>query len=251
MHMPRLKPKLLVSIWTVDEVPEVIGGDADIIDIKDPSAGSLGLPSLDTVLAVISKVKGYKEVSVAVGDIRDYTQALSYIAYTLSSLNVNYIKMGIEVEDFNNALSIVSQIKRTVEFCNSNVNIVLVGYADWKSIGVLEPLEIIELAKIARVRVVMIDTRIKNGKSTFDHLSPKYLKEFVASAHKNGFRAAIAGGLKIEYLPECVNLGFDVIGVRTAACSGVRLGKISREAIIALKTEIEKQWKRIVQSLDS
>uniref|UniRef100_A0A7C5Z0W2 (5-formylfuran-3-yl)methyl phosphate synthase n=1 Tax=Ignisphaera aggregans TaxID=334771 RepID=A0A7C5Z0W2_9CREN len=41
--MMNAKPKLLVSIWTVDEILEALSSDADIIDVKDPSTGSLGL----------------------------------------------------------------------------------------------------------------------------------------------------------------------------------------------------------------
>ncbi len=250
--MAKLKsrPKLLVSIWTVDEVPEVIEGDADIVDVKDPSIGSLGLPQLDVVFSIVNIInKRSKEISIAIGDIKDYNHSFSYIAYTLSSLNVNYIKIGIEMNDYNKALYTVSQIKKTITYCNNRTNVVLVSYADWKNIGALEPLEIIEVAKTTRVWGVMIDTRIKNGKSTFDYIPLQYLNEFVTNAHKNGLYAAIAGGLKAKHIPTCVDLGFDVIGVRTAACSGgVRLGRISKEAIHALKTEIERHWSKLYSS---
>lgn len=247
--MISLKPRLLVSIWSVDEVAEAVDGGADIIDVKDPSTGSLGLPPLDIVYAVAGKVKGYREVSVAVGDVREYSQALSYVVCTLSLLNIDYVKVGIEMDSFDKALYTVNQIRKVAELYGSKVGIVLVGYADWRSLGVLEPLEVIELAKTARIRAVMIDTRIKNGRSTFDHLSLKYLSEFVAEAHRNSLLTAIAGGLKIEHLSKCVSLGFDIVGVRTAACSGDRLGRVSREAVSALKREIERLYSgRVVRA---
>lgn len=245
MTIVRVKPKLLISIWTVDEVPEVIDSDADIIDVKDPSTGSLGLPSLNVVLSVVNSVRNYKEISVAIGDVRDYSHTLSYIAYTLSLLNVNYIKIGIEMNDYDKAVYTVSQIRRTIAYCNSKTDIVLVSYADWKSIGTLEPLKVIDLAKVTKVQGVMIDTRIKNGKSTFDHIPLRYLEEFVLNANRSGLYTAIAGGLRIEHIPTCVSLGFNVIGVRTAACSGNRLGRVSREAINALKMAIEKHWNKL------
>lgn len=243
----RLKPKLLVSIRTADELSEAIEGGADIIDIKDPSIGSLGLPPLDVVFSIMNIIsESSKEISVAIGDIKDYSHSLSYIAYTLSSLNVNYIKIGMEMNDYSKALYIVSQIKKIITYCNSRTNIVLVSYADWKNIGALEPLEIIKIAKMAKAWGVMIDTRIKNSRSTFDHISLQYLNEFVTNAHENGLYTAIAGGLKVEHIPTCIDLGFDVIGVRTAACSsGTRLGRVSKEAIHALKREIERHWNKL------
>jgi uncharacterized protein (UPF0264 family) len=75
------KPKLLVSIWTVDEILEALSSDADIIDVKDPSTGSLGLAKLDMVYNTLNVVKGLKEVSVAVGDVKEYSNALDYIVY--------------------------------------------------------------------------------------------------------------------------------------------------------------------------
>lgn len=248
MTIVRVKPKLLISIWTVDEVPEVIDSDADIIDVKDPSTGSLGLPSLNVVLSVVNSVRNYKEISVAIGDVRDYSHTLSYIAYALSLLNVNYIKIGIEMDNYDKALSTISQIRRTITYCNSKTDIVLVGYADWKGIGTLEPLKVIDLARVTKVQGVMIDTRIKDGTSTFDHIPLQYLEEFVVNAHRSGLYTAIAGGLRAEHIPICISLGFDVIGVRTAACSGNRLGRVSREAINTLKMTIEKHWNKLCTS---
>uniref|UniRef100_A0A7C5XJV3 (5-formylfuran-3-yl)methyl phosphate synthase n=1 Tax=Ignisphaera aggregans TaxID=334771 RepID=A0A7C5XJV3_9CREN len=241
--MMNAKPKLLVSIWTVDEILEALSSDADIIDVKDPSTGSLGLAKLDMVYNTLNVVKGLKEVSVAIGDVKEYSNALDYIVYTLCLFKVNYIKIGIEMDSYDKAFSAVSSIIKTIELCSNRVNIVLVGYADWRDVNSLEPLKIVELAKATNAHGVMIDTRVKSGKTVFDNIQLNYLKEFVSIAHKNSLFTAIAGGLRIEHIPTCVKLGFDVIGVRTAACNGNRLGKISKDAIRLLKTEIENAIK--------
>ena len=239
------KPKLLVSIWTMDEVAEALSSDIDIVDIKDPSSGSLGLPKLDMVLSTLNMVKGLKETSVAVGDIRRYSNSLDYITYTLCHLGVNYIKIGLEVDEYNQATLIASSIIGTVKTCSNRVNTVFVGYADWQTINSLEPMKIVQLARDVDADGVMIDTRIKDGRTTFDHLPLHYLRKFVEKAHENSLFAAIAGGLKIDCIPLAVRLGFDVIGVRTAACSGNRLGKISKDAIKSLKEEIERALKSL------
>jgi uncharacterized protein (UPF0264 family) len=122
------------------------------------------------------------------------------------------------MDSYDKAFSAVSSIIKTIKLCNNRINIVLVGYADWRDVNSLEPLKIVELAKATNVHGVMIDTRIKSGKTVFDNIQLNYLREFV-------------------------KLGFDVIGVRTAACNGNRLGKVSKDAIRLLKTEIENAIK--------
>lgn len=49
--------KLLISIKDVDEAEDAVLGGADIIDIKDPTIGSLGLPDLD-ILNPLLKSRG-------------------------------------------------------------------------------------------------------------------------------------------------------------------------------------------------
>lgn len=85
----------------------------------------------------------------------------------------------------------------------------------------------------------MIDTFRKGGATTFDMLSLDYLKSFVGRARERGLLAAIAGGLKVHHLHLCIKLGFDVVGIRGAACKGGRGGRIDKRQVELLKQTIE------------
>jgi len=50
---------------------------------------------------------------------------------------------------------------------------------------------------------------------------------------------AVAGGIKKSYMGMLKELGFDVIGVRTAVCMGGRNGRVSKELVKELKKVLD------------
>lgn len=226
--------KLLITVWHLDELNEALYGGADVIDVKDPSKGSLGLPDLDVVRGVVSSVGGLREVSMAIGDLSEYSDSLKYIAYAAALTGVSYVKAGLASGDISKCLLIASEVSKQVNYVGKP-KLVLAGYADYSRSGCIEPLEVVRLAKEVKAHGVMIDTLIKDGKNTFNFLSRSYLEEFTEEARKLNLLKAIAGSLGREHIADCVKLGFDVIGIRGAACKGGRIGKISRELVAELK----------------
>ncbi len=230
------KPKLLISIWYPDEVQHALRGGADIVDIKNPSRGSLGAPSFKVVKEVAEKYSGIVELSAAVGDVTCCPEMVALAAYTLSKLGLNYVKLGLQISSEREGLEIVREVVETVR---SLSKVIVVGYADYERIGALSPLQIVDIAYKADAYGVMIDTRIKDGHSSLDFLSISYIKEFVRKAQRNNLLKAFAGGLNREHLARILSLGFDVIGFRTAACENGRLGKVSERKVRELKHIIE------------
>jgi uncharacterized protein (UPF0264 family) len=239
-------PKLLVSIKNVDEVYEAVEGGADIVDIKDPNDGSLGLPDLEVVRDVIKIVRSLSSnpVSIALGDIRRYSKYLSYLVFASCVLGVDYIKIGIAMENLDEALYVATKVA-DISKMFSRTNVVLVGYADYININSIEPLKVVDIALKTGAKGVMIDTFEKKSLSTFDILSVEYLKTFVKKAQDANLLTAIAGSLKLNHIPLCVKLGFDVIGVRGAVCIGNRNGKVSKELVKMFKVEIAKTLQNI------
>ncbi|MEM4506161.1 MAG: (5-formylfuran-3-yl)methyl phosphate synthase [Ignisphaera sp.] len=235
--------KLLVSIKDANEVEDAILGGADIIDVKDPSTGSLGLPEFAVLKDVVNIVKSYssKEVSMALGDISGYCKKLSYVAFSASMLNVDYLKLGIALKDIDEIKRIIMSVSEAIDSL-SRPKLVVVGYADFRYEGFIEPTVLIDIAIATKVQGVMIDTFRKNGINTFNLLTIDYLRNFVTFAHNQGLLAAIAGGINMEHLPLCAKLGFDVVGVRGAVCVGKRTDRISRERV--------KLFKELLKSLE-
>ena len=61
-------PRLLVSVVALDEVAAALAGGADVVDVKNPTEGSLGAPSLALLKAVRVRVRAPLWLSVALGD---------------------------------------------------------------------------------------------------------------------------------------------------------------------------------------
>jgi len=231
-----MAPKLLVSVKALNEVSEALEGGADIIDIKDPSSGSLGLPRIAIVKDIVKAVKEVRECSVAIGDLRKHTPEIGYVATALDAF-VNYIKVGIAAGDPKDVESIVKEaIENT-----SRAKVVVVGYADYAIHGSIEPLQLIDYATKLGVHGVMIDTLSKGSYTTLDILQKSYLQKFVEKAKSSGLLVAVAGGIEKSHIGMLMELGFDVIGVRTAVCIGGRNGTVSRELVKELKKALKSK----------
>ena len=229
--------KLLATIWDPSEVEDAVEGGADIIDVKDPSRGSLGTPEFSVLHRVLGEKPRGREVSVALGDHRVYNPLIPYSVYTASALGADYVKIGLETGSFSEALRIAREAVNAAARAGY-ARVVLVGYADYKLVGSIEPMLVVRVAVEAGADYAMIDTRVKNGVDTIRHLGISYLEEFVKEAHSSGVKTAVAGSLRIEHADRLASIGFDVIGFRTALCVGGRLGRLSRELVRRAKTII-------------
>jgi len=238
--------KLLVSIKHSSELIGAIRGGADIIDIKDPSRGSLGLPDYSVVRETLREVKKLNvnniEVSSAGGDIKRVEPYLEYIAYTMSSLGVDYFKIGLAVQRASDAREVALRVSEALKSLNKSTKLVLVGYADYIRAGSIEPLKVIEIAREVEARVVMIDTYIKDGKTTFDFLHRNYLEDFVKRARENGLLTALAGSLRKQHIVDAIELEFDIVGFRGAVCTGGRDGVVSEELVRELRKAIRDYY---------
>jgi len=118
----------------------------------------------------------------------------------------------IQTED--QALELLTKITRAVKDYDPTKKVVASGYSDYKRINSISPFLLPSIAAEAGVDVVMVDTAIKDGKSTFEFMDKKELKRFTDLAHQYGLENAIAGSLKFEDLPVLERIGPDIIGVR-------------------------------------
>jgi hypothetical protein len=90
------------------------------------------------------------------------------------------------------------------------------------------------LAAAAGADVVMVDTGIKDGKSTFEFMSEESLIEFTALNRDAGLWTALAGSLGFEHLPALRRINPDIIGVRGMVCGGEREAAIREELVVQL-----------------
>lgn len=230
--------KLLVSPVSVEEAKIAKLGGADIIDVKNPSEGSLGA-NFPWVIKAVKKAVGNVPVSATIGDFTYKPGTASLAALGAASAGAEYIKVGLyDIHTKEEAMDMLVNIVRSVKGYDKNKKVVAAGYSDYMRINSISPLELPLIGKEAGVDVVMVDTGIKDGRSTFEFLTEEELKEFVSSARKLGLQTALAGTIKFEDMPLLKEISPDIIGVRGCVCGGDRDSTIKKELVARLKAEI-------------
>ncbi len=230
--------RVLVSPSNVEEALECIRGGASIVDVKNPREGSLGanFPWVIREIVEIAKSHG-REVSATVGDL-DKAGTASLASFGIANLGVDYIKVGLFVGSAEKGQEILMNVVKAVR--DFDVKVVGACYADWERAKTMHPLILPEIASNADADGVMIDTALKDGRSTFDFMSFEDISEFIDLAHENGLFCALAGGLSWEHIELIKELKPDIIGVRTMVCENGRNSKINGELVRKLVREINR-----------
>ena len=83
--------KLLVSVVNAAEARTALDAGADLIDVKDPTRGSLGAPDLATIRSVVAEVAKAAPVSVALGELSE----LSVLDSLAMISGVDFAKLGM------------------------------------------------------------------------------------------------------------------------------------------------------------
>jgi len=235
--------KLLVSVLDEREAVEALTGGADIVDAKNPREGSLGASPPRVVEAIKKVLDGRVELSVAVGDVPDLPGTVSLAVFGAAQLGVDYVKIGLYgPKTFENAYRLVREACETVRFYKPKVKVVLASYADYSRVGCLSPLRVVDVAYKAEADVVMVDTKIKDGKKSLEYMGLKGVKRFVGKAHNLNLLAAVAGSLTVEDLPKLFEVEADVVGFRRCVCSGGDRvnGHVKRELVAELAKLVKK-----------
>jgi Uncharacterized protein conserved in archaea len=229
--------KLLVSPIDIDEAIISERGGADIIDVKNPKEGSLGANFPWVIQAVRSKVT--KPLSATIGDFNYKPGTASLAALGAASAGADYVKVGLyDIQTESQAFEVLSGVTKAVKSLDRNKIVVASGYSDYARIGSIPALQLPAVAQKAGCDVVMVDTGIKDGKSTFEFMDDKELQAFVDSAHEHGLGCALAGSIKFEDIAGIKRIGPDIIGVRGLVCGGDRNDGIRAELVTRLKAMI-------------
>lgn len=230
--------RLLVSVRDVEEAISALRGGAHIIDVKNPEEGSLGAHHPAVIRGVSMVICGGTEVSATLGDLPNLPGTASLAALGAAVSGVNYVKAGLfGAGTPGEAKSMLRAICRAVE--GYGVKVIAAGYADYKSYGCINPMELPLLAHDAGAHGVMIDIRGKgSGGKIFEHLCDEHLRAFVREAHRLNLVAALAGGLDVDDVSRVYALGVDIMGVRRGVCKSG--GKVDEAAVRGIVEEIRR-----------
>ncbi len=220
--------KLLVSVRSVREARRASAGGADLVDIKEPSKGSLGASSLPVIQAIVQEFAAQVPVSAACGELLDASFAFEELPTDLA-----FAKLGLQgcavVPDWRHRLRAAwSRIPPTI-------GRVGVGYADWRSCAAPPPEEVIRAAIDAGCRYVLIDTFDKSHHDLFSVVSTPSIDSWLRLAREGGLGTVLAGSLSASTLPRALRLRPDFVAVRGAACDGERTTSICTRRVKQLR----------------
>lgn len=213
--------KILVSIISAEEARLAAVLKPDILDIKNPSEGSLGAqyPWVVEESVRVAERTGIL-CSATLGDLPYKPGTAALAAYGLALCGARYIKAGLHgVKDYHKGLHLMESIVKAVRMVSSGIFMVASGYADFRRFGGLPYTDLVKVAADSDSDVVMVDTAIKDGQTLFDAMTMDEIAEFIHLGHAAGLTVALAGSIKIEHLPTLTQLNPDIIGIRGAICT--------------------------------
>jgi uncharacterized protein (UPF0264 family) len=235
--------QLLVSVSNAVEGAAALEGGADIIDAKDPAAGSLGPVSLDAFDAIRQCVGDARPLSAALGDPADESDA-HHRASAFARSGARFVKVGFlsgrDLGDVHRLLTAtVSGAADAACGDGAGSSVMAVGYADRQA--VVTPWQLIDAACRAGATGVLLDTADKAGPGLLSLLPPEQLQTWVHEASNSGLRVAVAGRLSFDDVVRLSDCGADIVGVRGAACAGGRMGRVSADRVTRLKALLTPQ----------
>lgn len=226
--------RLLISVADAAEARLALEGDADIIDVKDPTRGALGAADDSVLRDVVAAVGTVRPISAALGDATD-ERSVEMAARIAASKRLAYVKVGFAgVAELGRVEALLRAAVRGVRSVSESSGVVAVAYADAARVESAAPERIIEAAERARAMGVLLDTARKDDGALFDLMDQVMVARWVRLAHEAALTVALAGSLTSADLASARALGADIAGVRGAACEGGRTGRISRERVAAL-----------------
>jgi (5-formylfuran-3-yl)methyl phosphate synthase len=228
------RPGLLISVRSVAEAAAALEGGADLIDVKEPSRGSLGRSDNDTMRAVVRFVAGRRPVSAALGEVLEGSS-------TPAVDGLHFIKRGLAgcSGRFDWRSHLTDELQRPTP-----PQTVIVAYADWEQTGAPPLHEVTEFAAQWPGAAFLLDTFTKTGNSPngtrpslLSRISIGDVTRLCAALHRAGVRVALAGSLDADSIAALRSAKPDWFAVRGAACEqGHRDALVCSDRVRALRS---------------
>jgi uncharacterized protein (UPF0264 family) len=234
--------RLLVSVRSAAEVGAAVAGGADIVDAKEPAAGSLGAVSGRVLREIALSVPAGVPLSIALGEPEDVAALESAMA-ALHGLaprpSPAYVKIGFSAAG-DGAGALLSALVDLASRTPIRPSVVAVAYADYVAAGAPAPGTVARLAAAAGADGVLLDTWGKDGGDLFQYLAEPALHAWIDQVRAAGLLVALAGSLSIRGVRAVAELPADIVGVRGAACVGGRTGVVSERRVAELKAALSQ-----------
>lgn len=236
--------RLLVSVRSLDEAIDAHEGGADLIDLKEPAAGSLGRVSNAVVAEVAGRFAPHLPVSMALGELTSLDDDAPLISPAVSG-DIEGIPQGVRFAKLGLAGCAATsgwpgRWSAAVARLPASCAPVAVIYADWQSARAPSPEAVLAQAVSVGCSAMLIDTFSKEAGALFEHLSPSHIARLVKFARLQGLVTVLAGSLTLATAPLALQLHPDYLAVRGAVCEGSRVARLMPAKV--------RQWKTIVDA---
>ncbi|MFV1964017.1 MAG: (5-formylfuran-3-yl)methyl phosphate synthase [Pirellulaceae bacterium] len=225
-------PRLLISVRSTAEARDALAGGADLIDIKEPERGALGVAHQTVWNDVCRVVQRRRPVSIALGELLEHAP-LCVSAYPP---DVQFAKIGLagcaRREDWAALWS------RAMETLPVGVAPVAVLYADAMAADAPTPQEVLRQALILGCHTVLVDTYDKTAGGLFEVIPERQLWAIVDRARRHGLTVVLGGSLNERSMIQALRLSPDFVAFRGAVCRGSRTGSVDRVLVRALAKQL-------------
>jgi dihydroneopterin aldolase len=223
---------LLASVTGPHEAEIALAGGADIVDMKDPSAGALGALPIERIAETLAAINGRRPASAVIGDPAMEPDEVAAEVHAIAATGVDYVKVGLSPPKRNQTAVI-----RALKQASPKARLVAVLFADRER----DLTHLIPSLASAGLAGVMLDTADKSAGRLLVHADIPSLSAFVKAAREHGLMVGLAGGLEEPDIPRLLTLRPDFLGFRGALCAaGKRESGIDPHAVTAIRQLIPR-----------
>ncbi|QDT03299.1 hypothetical protein K227x_16810 [Rubripirellula lacrimiformis] len=222
---PPSAPQWLVSLRSQDELRIALQHPIDILDLKEPRKGPLAAAPAElwhAAIAMTADLPQSPRLSAALGESQESLRIASDLPAEFA-----FAKMG--PSDSVSMDRLCHTWDRVRSELAPSIQFVAVAYADHTAASCPDPVTIFRAASRAGIQRCLIDTFVKDGKSTLDHLNRDQITELAETARAQSSWWALAGSVGVRHFPVLSqwNIVPDCIGVRGDVCDQDRTSELS------------------------
>ena len=211
---------LLVSVRDGTEAAGVVSAGVDLVDVKEPAAGSLGAAEAGVWKQVVELAAGTMPVSLALGELTD--QALPGRLADIPA-GVRYAKIGLA--GCQDRPGWEKRWGEALERLPAGTTPVAVIYADQQRARSPSPAEI--MGGVA-------DRAHPHAGNLLDHWSLERVRQHAGQVRQQGMKVVLAGSLQVAEIRLLATPAVDLLAVRGAVCRGRREGQLDPERVARL-----------------
>lgn len=235
-------PLLLVSVRNATEARLALDAGVDILDVKEPSHGSLGAAS-DDVLAEIGQIAANCPGRLFTAALGELTNLICSSRLPAIPAGFGLLKVGLsECRSLPDWSMQWAHVRESLEFrAGKRFEWAGVAYVDDLAADCPPVHHVLEAAIEAGCRFLLLDTWSKSAGRLTDFFSDQALTELGRRCRETGLQLAVAGRLRLEDVTDSLLAATDVVAVRSAVCRNQqREGAIESEAI--------QKWRSVLGS---